>query len=93
VSYAALQKALAGKPRTAIDGFTPEQRFFLAYARIWRQIIRPAEAVQRINTDPHSPGQWRVRGPLANMPEFEQAFGCAANDTMMRAEADRVKIW
>lgn len=93
VSYAALQKALAGRPREAIDGFTPEQRFFLAYARIWRQIIRPAEAVQRINTDPHSPGQWRVRGPLANMPEFEQAFGCGANDKMMRAEADRVKIW
>ncbi len=93
VAHAALQKALAGKPRPAIDGFTPEQRFFLAYARIWRQIVRPAEAVQRINTDPHSPGEWRVRGPLSNMPEFEQAFGCGTTSPMMRAEAERVKIW
>jgi putative endopeptidase len=59
MSYAALQKALAGRPRTRIDGFTPEQRFFLGYARVWRQLVRPAEAVRRINTDPHSPGIWR----------------------------------
>ena len=93
MSYAALQKALAGKPRTTLDGFTPEQRFFLSYARVWRQLVRPAEAVRRINTDPHSPGEWRVRGPLSNMPEFEQAFGCTGEGTMMRAEAERVKIW
>jgi putative endopeptidase len=92
VAYAALQKALAGKPRATIDGFTPEQRFFLSYARIWRQIVRPAEAVRLINTDPHSPGQWRVRGPLSNMPEFEQAFGCSGSP-MMRPEAERAKIW
>jgi putative endopeptidase len=93
MSYAALQKALAGKPRTMLDGFTPEQRFFLSYARVWRQLVRPAEAVRRINTDPHSPGEWRVRGPLSNLPEFEQAFGCTGEGTMMRAEAERVKIW
>jgi putative endopeptidase len=93
VAYAALQKALAGRPRAAIDGFTPEQRFFLGYARLWRQLVRPAESVRRINTDPHSPGIWRVMGPLSNMPEFEQAFGCTGEGTMMRAEADRVKIW
>ena len=93
VAYAALQKALAGKPHEAVDGFTPEQRFFLAYARLWRQVVRPAEAVRRINTDPHSPGEWRVRGPLSDMPEFEQAFGCAGEGTMMRPAAERVKIW
>jgi len=93
MSYAALQKALAGRPRTRIDGFTPEQRFFLGYARVWRQLVRPAEAVRRINTDPHSPGIWRVIGPLSNLPEFEQAFGCTGEGTMMRAEAERVKIW
>jgi len=92
MSYAALQKALAGKPRTMIDGFTPEQRFFLAYARVWRQLVRPAESVRRVNTDAHSPGIWRVIGPLSNMPEFEQAFGCAGSP-MMRPEAERVKIW
>ncbi len=93
MSYAALQKALDGKPRPAIDGFTPEQRFFLSYARVWRQLVRPAEAVRRINTDPHSPGIWRVMGPLSNMPEFERAFGCTGEGTMMRTEAERVKIW
>ena len=93
MAYSALQKALAGRPRTSIDGFTPEQRFFLSYARVWRQIVRPAEAVRRINTDPHSPGEWRVRGPLSNLPEFEQAFGCTGEGTMMRPEAERVKIW
>jgi putative endopeptidase len=93
MSYAALQKALAGRPRTSLDGFTPEQRFFLSYARVWRQLVRPAEAVRRINTDSHSPGIWRVIGPLSNLPEFEQAFGCAGEGTMMRTEAERVKIW
>jgi putative endopeptidase len=93
VAYAALQKALAGKPHDAVDGFTPEQRFFLSYARLWRQVVRPAESVRRINTDPHSPGEWRVRGPLSDMPEFEQAFGCGAGSAMMRPLAERVKIW
>jgi putative endopeptidase len=93
VSYSALEKALAGKPRPRIDGFTPEQRFFLAYARLWRQLVRPAESVRRINTDPHSPGIWRVMGPLANLPEFEQAFGCTGPGTLMRPVAERVKIW
>jgi putative endopeptidase len=93
MSYAALQKALDGKPRPSIDGFTPEQRFFLSYARVWRQLVRPAEAVRRINTDPHSPGIWRVIGPLSNLPEFEQAFGCTGEGTMMRVAAERVKIW
>lgn len=93
VAYAALQKALAGRPHEAVDGFTPEQRFFLSYARLWRQVVRPAEAVRRINTDPHSPGEWRVRGPLSDMPEFEQAFGCTGEGTMMRPAVDRVKIW
>ena len=93
VAYAALQKALAGKPRPKIDGFTPEQRFFLAQARIWRQIVRPEESRRRIATDPHSPGRWRVNGPLSDMPEFKKAFGCAAGDPMVRDEAMRVTIW
>jgi putative endopeptidase len=92
VSYAALQKALAGRPQESVDGFAPGQRFFLAYARLWRQIARPAESLRRINTDPHSPGVWRVRGPLANMPEFEQAFGCAGSSAMI-PEEQRAKIW
>ena len=93
VAYTALQKALAGKPRPRLDGFTPEQRFFLSYARLWRQLVRPEESVRRINTDPHSPGEWRVRGPLANMSEFGQAFGCGDSDRMMQPVEERAAIW
>ena len=93
VSFAALQKALAGKPRTPIDGFTPEQRFFLAYARIWRQHVRPEESRRRVATDPHSPGIWRVKGPLSNMPQFFEAFGCRDGDAMVRPGDERTAIW
>jgi putative endopeptidase len=93
VSYAALQKALQNKKVGLIDGFTPEQRFFLSYARIWRQIIRPEEQRRRIATDPHSPGQWRANGPISNMPQFYQAFGCKSGDPMMRPEDTRTTIW
>ncbi|HYN82599.1 MAG TPA: M13 family metallopeptidase [Gemmatimonadaceae bacterium] len=93
VAYAALQKALAGKPKPLIDGFTPEQRFFLAWAQIWRQNITPQNQMVRINTDPHSPGRWRTNGPLANMPEFAKAFGCKPGDPMVRPEAVRATLW
>ena len=93
VAYAALQKALAGKPKPLIDGFTPEQRFFLAWAQIWRQNITPQNQMVRINTDPHSPGRWRTNGPVANMPEFAKAFGCKPGDPMVRPEAVRATLW
>jgi putative endopeptidase len=94
VAYAALQKALAGKPRPPlIDGFTPEQRFFLAWAQIWRQNIRDEAQRQRIMTDTHSPGRWRVNGPLSNMAEFAQAFGCKPGDPMVRGDAVRATLW
>ena len=93
VAYAALQKAMAGKPRTPIDGFTPEQRFFLAWAQIWRQNITEQAQRQRIITDSHAPGRWRTNGPLSNMPEFAQAFGCKDGDPMVRGAAARASIW
>ncbi|MEJ7758678.1 MAG: M13 family metallopeptidase [Gemmatimonadaceae bacterium] len=93
VAYAALQKAMAGKPRTPIDGFTPEQRFFLAWAQIWRQNITEQAQRQRIITDSHAPGRWRTNGPLSNMPEFAQAFGCKDGDPMVRGAATRASIW
>jgi putative endopeptidase len=93
IAYGALQKALAGKPRTKIDGFTPEQRFFLSYAQIWRSNTRPEAMKLRINTDPHSPGRFRCIGPLSNMKEFQEAFGLKDDDPMMRPVADRAKIW
>ena len=94
VSYAALEKALAAKGKPAlIDGFTPEQRFFLAWAQIWRQNINPEAQRVRINTDPHSPGQWRTNGPLSNLPQFAAAFGCKPGDAMVRPDSVRPVIW
>jgi putative endopeptidase len=94
ISYAALEKALAAKGRPPnIDGFTPEQRFFLAFAQIWRSNTTPEAARLRINTDPHSPGEWRTNGPMSNMPEFAAAFGCKPGDPMVRPDAVRPVIW
>ena len=93
VAYAAMEKALAGKPRTKIDGFTPEQRFFLAWAQIWRGLQRPEAELQSLKTNAHSPGIWRVNGPLSNMPEFRAAFGCADGDPLVRPENLRARIW
>jgi putative endopeptidase len=89
VSYAALQKALAGKPRTKIDGFTPEQRFFLGFANVWCQNVTEQAARQLAQTDPHSPGEFRVNGSVGNMAEFAQAFGCKAGQPMVRKDACR----
>ena len=93
VAYAAMEKALGDKPRTKIDGYTPEQRFFLAWAQIWRELQRPEAQLQQVKTNPHSPGKWRVDGPLANMPEFKAAWGCKDGDAMVRAEGLRARIW
>jgi putative endopeptidase len=93
IAYHALQKELAGKPRARVDGFTPEQRFFMAWAQIWRRNSRPEALRLQVATDSHSPGQWRTNGPLSNMPEFAQAFGCKAGDPMVRPENVRARIW
>lgn len=94
IAYLALQKALEGKSRPEkIDGFTPEQRFFLAFAQSWRRSTRPEMVRQLIVTDPHSPARFRVLGPISNMPEFLMAFGCEGDSSMARPEALRVKIW
>jgi predicted metalloendopeptidase len=93
VAYEALQRALKDKPRETIDGFTPEQRFFLAYAQARLSVLRPEAARVQVATDPHSPGRFRVNGPLSNMPEFAQAFGCKEGDPMVRPESLQARIW
>jgi len=93
VAYYAMEKALAGKPRTKIDGFTPEQRFFLAWAQVWRGLTRPEAELQNLKTNPHSPGKWRTNGPVSNMPEFAKAWGCKPGDPMVRADSLRARIW
>ena len=94
VAYAAYQKSLQGKPRPKnINGFTPEQRFFLGWAQVWAQNIRPEAARLRTATDPHPLGRFRVNGPLSNMPQFAAAFQCKAGDAMVRPPEKRCQIW
>ena len=93
IAFYALQKALADKPRDPINGFTPEQRFFLGYAAIWRDQMRPEEARRRVNVDPHSPGQYRANGPLSNLDEFAKAFAVPEGAPMRRPAESRVTIW
>jgi putative endopeptidase len=96
LAYAALQKALDKHPEERgkkIDGLTPEQRFFLSFAAIWRSKIRDEDQKLRLTTDPHSPAQFRVNGPLANMPEFQKAFNVPDGSAMIRPPEKRVNIW
>lgn len=93
IAYAAYQRSLQGKPRQLIDGFTPEQRFFLGFAQVWAQNIRPEEARRRALTDPHPLAQFRVNGTVSNMPEFATAFNCPEGSKMVRPAAERCRIW
>ncbi len=93
VAYDAFKLALAAKPQKEIDGLSPEKRFFLGYAQGWRTNYRPQTLKLQINTDPHSPSNLRVTGPLSNLKEFNDAFGCPAGEGMTRSELDRVRIW
>ena len=93
IAYRAFQRAQQGKPRTIIDGFTPEQRFFLGFAQVWGENMSTEEARQRALTDVHAQGPFRVNGTVANMPEFWQAFKCSDSAPMVRASAKRCDIW
>ena len=93
VAYAALQKALAGKPQEKIDGFTPDQRFFLGFAQIWRSVQRDEDLKLRLNTDPHSPARYRVNGPLQDSVDFQKAFNIPDGSPMVRPADKRVNIW
>jgi putative endopeptidase len=93
MAYYALQLALGDTGRERIDGFTPEQRFFLAWAQVWRRNVRPEALKLQVNTDPHAPAHYRIDGPLANMPEFHKAFGCEGDATMVSPATTRVTIW
>src|SRR5258706_15858507 len=85
VAYTALETALAGKPAPAkIDGFTPEQRFFLGWAQVWAAKSTPEAERGQVLGDPHSAAKWRVDGPMSNMPEFAQAWGFKTGDKMVR---------
>ncbi|MDR3675019.1 MAG: M13 family metallopeptidase [Acidobacteriota bacterium] len=94
IAYAAYQKSMEGKPRPKdIDGFTPEQRFFIGYAQSWAEKMRPEYARMLTNVDPHPLPKFRVLGPLSNLAAFAKAFGCKAGDPMVRPANDRCGIW
>jgi putative endopeptidase len=95
VAYDALERALAKDPskRKNIDGFTPEQRFFISFAQVWRTNIRDEEARRRITVDSHSPGRFRAVGPLMNYQEFFDAFNIKQGDPMWRSPDLRAHVW
>ncbi len=80
-----------GKEGQSIDGYTPEQRFFLGFGRVWCELRRPEVARVRVLTDPHSPGKYRVDGVVQNMPEFQKAFGCKPGQPM--APENACHVW
>ena len=93
VALDAYHKSLGGKPAPVIDGLTGDQRFFLAYAQIWREKTRVDAERSAITTDPHSPGRFRVLGPLPNIEAWYQAFGVKPGDKMYIPPEKRAKIW
>jgi putative endopeptidase len=93
LAYHAYMKSLEGKETKDIDGYTPAQRFFIGLAQIWKVNYTDEAMKQQIATNPHSPGMNRVNGPLANMPEFFEAFNVQEGDAMRQSEDKIAKIW
>lgn len=93
IAYEAFQKTEQAKSGEKIDGLTPNQRFFLSWAQVWRANTRDEELANRIITDPHSPVEWRTNGPLSNMTEFYEAFDIKQGDNMWRPDSLRAKVW
>ena|SRR5579863_303932 len=94
IAYNALEELIAadktGNEGKSVDGYTPEQRFFLGFARVWCEKRRPEYARMQVTTNPHSPGKFRVNGVVQNMPEFQKAWGCKAGQPMVAQNACRV---
>ncbi len=93
IAYAALQDALAETGSAPVAGLTPEQRFFLSNARVWRSVETDEYMRLRVSTDPHSPPEFRCNGVMANLQEFADAFGIPNDAPMMRPPEERAKIW
>jgi endothelin-converting enzyme/putative endopeptidase len=94
IAYRALQISRRGKPPLpTVNGFTPEQQFFIAWGQFRGDAVRPEFARTMVQGDPHPIGKYRVIGPLSNMPEFQQAFQCRADAPMVRPAAQRCEVW
>ena len=93
IAYEAFKKTDEGKSNKKIDGFTPDQRFFLNWAQVWRSNILNDYAAQLILVDPHSPGMYRCNGPVSNIDAWYAAFDVKPGDKMYKPESERIKIW
>lgn len=93
IAYDAFKLTEQGKGTTKLDGFTPDQRFFISIARIWRVKTRDEYLRMYINTNPHSPPKWRVNGPLMNFTPFYKAFNVQPGDKMYKPESERITVW
>ncbi|MDB5159064.1 MAG: family metallopeptidase [Mucilaginibacter sp.] len=93
VAYEAFKKTKQGKSKVKIDGFTPDQRFFLSFAQVWRGSARPEYAAQAVLVDPHSPGQYRAFAALTNIDAWYKAFNVKPGDKLYKKPADRIKVW
>jgi putative endopeptidase len=93
VAYDALQRELQDKRVGEIDGYTPDQRFFMNWATVWRRNFKPEELKVRLTTDSHAPANFRAIGAPSNLPAFAQAFSCKEGDAMVRSADKKIAIW
>ncbi len=92
-AYTAFKMTKQGQSNEKIDGFTPDQRFFLSWAQVWRGNILPEAAAQLIKTDPHSPGPYRTIGAPVNMDAWYKAFDVQPGDKLYKKPEDRIRLW
>ncbi len=93
IAYEAFKKTKQGKSNVKIDGFTPDQRFFLSFAQVWRGLARPETAAQLVLVDPHSPGQYRAFAALTNIDAWYKAFNIQPGDKLYKKPEDRIRVW
>ncbi|MFT3704877.1 MAG: M13 family metallopeptidase [Agriterribacter sp.] len=93
IAYEAFKKTPQGMSDKKIDGFTPDQRFFLAWAQVWHQTVLPETSAQLVLVDPHSPGRYRANGPVQNIDAFYKAFNVQPGDKLYKPENERIKVW
>jgi predicted metalloendopeptidase len=93
VALKSYRASLGGKPGPVLDGLTGEQRLFIAFAQIWKDKVRDAARIERLKTDPHSPGQFRANGAVRNQTAFQEAFDVKPGDGMYLAPPERISLW
>ena len=93
LAYHAYKLSLGGKEAPVIDGLTGDQRFFLAWAQVWRRLYREEELINRLKTDPHSPSEYRTNGIVRNMDAWYKAFDVKPGDKLYLPPEKRISIW